>query len=69
MNIALIGADGQLGTDLAEVLSAEALCPLYYPEVDVTKPIPTWSSILRLSTVWMSARTGAKRPSGSMPSP
>ncbi len=38
MNIALIGADGQLGTDLAAVLPAETLRPLYYPEFDVTKP-------------------------------
>jgi dTDP-4-dehydrorhamnose reductase len=38
MIIALIGADGQLGTDLAAVLPAETLRPLYYPEFDVTKP-------------------------------
>ena len=38
MKIALIGADGQLGTDLAKSLSSHNLLPLYYPEFDVTKP-------------------------------
>lgn len=37
MRIALIGADGQLGSDLMEVLREEKLFPLYYPEFDVTK--------------------------------
>jgi dTDP-4-dehydrorhamnose reductase len=36
MRIALIGADGQLGTDLREVLAAEDVRPLFYPEFDVT---------------------------------
>ncbi len=36
--IALIGADGQLGTDLAERIPRESLRPLYYPAFDVTRP-------------------------------
>ncbi len=36
--IALIGADGQLGTDLAERIPAESLRSLYYPSFDVTRP-------------------------------
>jgi dTDP-4-dehydrorhamnose reductase len=35
--IALIGADGQLGTDLAERIAPQSLRPLYYPAFDVTK--------------------------------
>jgi len=38
MRIALIGADGQLGTDLLHALEGEELFPLYYPAFDVTKP-------------------------------
>lgn len=36
MIIALIGADGQLGTDLREVLADEDVRPLFYPDFDVT---------------------------------
>lgn len=36
--IALIGADGQLGSDLLEALSGEDIRPLYYPDFDVTQP-------------------------------
>ncbi len=36
--IALIGADGQLGTDLAKRIPTESLRPLYYPAFDVTRP-------------------------------
>ncbi len=36
MIIALIGADGQLGTDLRETLAAEDVRPLFYPDFDVT---------------------------------
>ena len=36
--IALIGADGQLGTDLAARIPPESLRPLFYPEFDVTRP-------------------------------
>ncbi len=38
MIIALIGADGQLGSDLARLIPSENLHPLYYPEFDVTRP-------------------------------
>jgi dTDP-4-dehydrorhamnose reductase len=38
MKIALIGADGQLGSDLMKTLKSDQLLPLYYPEFDVTKP-------------------------------
>ena len=34
MRIALIGADGQLGSDLLRILPNESLTPLYYPAVD-----------------------------------
>jgi dTDP-4-dehydrorhamnose reductase len=38
--IVLIGADGQLGTDLHALLkpAGEQLVPLYYPEFDLTRP-------------------------------
>ncbi len=36
MRIALIGADGQLGSELLKVLKVFNLFPLYYPEFDVT---------------------------------
>ncbi len=38
MKIALIGADGQLGSDLMKTLSRGTVIPLYYPEFDVTQP-------------------------------
>lgn len=38
MRIALIGADGQLGTDLLKVLAKDTVLPLYYPEFDITLP-------------------------------
>lgn len=38
MKIAVIGADGQLGSDLMKFLMDDQLLPLYYPEFDVTKP-------------------------------
>lgn len=38
MKIAIIGADGQLGSDLLKVLKGNELLPLYYPDFDVTKP-------------------------------
>ncbi len=36
MKIALVGADGQLGTDLLNLLPREHCTPLYYPDFDVT---------------------------------
>ena len=38
MKIAVIGADGQLGTDLVKTLARDEVVPLYYPEFDVTRP-------------------------------
>lgn len=38
MKIAIIGADGQLGSDLLKNLKENELLPLYYPDFDVTKP-------------------------------
>lgn len=37
MKIALIGADGQLGSDLVKCLKGDNLFPLYYPDFDITK--------------------------------
>jgi dTDP-4-dehydrorhamnose reductase len=39
MKIALIGADGQLGSDLATELKNEELFPLNYPDFDITQHI------------------------------
>ena len=38
MKIVLIGADGQLGSDLMKVLPPDGLTPLIYPDFDVTRP-------------------------------
>jgi len=38
MKIALIGADGQLGSDLLKILGGEEVFPLFYPDFDVTQP-------------------------------
>jgi len=38
MTIALIGADGQLGSDLAKLIPSGRLAALTYPECDVTRP-------------------------------
>lgn len=39
MKVAIIGADGQLGTDLLkELKEGNEILPLYYPDFDVTKP-------------------------------
>jgi len=37
MKIVLIGADGQLGSDLFERLKGKQTTPLYYPDFDVTR--------------------------------
>jgi len=37
MKVALIGADGQLGTDLVSALKGYAVVPLFWPEFDVTR--------------------------------
>lgn len=38
MRIAVIGADGQLGSDLLRTLAGDEVAPLYYPGFDVTRP-------------------------------
>jgi len=38
IRIAIIGADGQLGSDLVKSLKEYKIFPLYYPDFDVTKP-------------------------------
>jgi len=38
MRIVLIGADGQLGTDLLRTLAGDDVSPLYYPAFDSTRP-------------------------------
>ena len=38
MHIALIGASGQLGTDIQKVISADNLVKLDYPDFEITKP-------------------------------
>jgi len=38
MKIAVIGADGQLGSDLMRALEGDEVVPLCYPEFDVTRP-------------------------------
>ncbi len=38
MKIAVIGADGQLGSDLMKTLDRDDVIPLFYPEFDITKP-------------------------------
>lgn len=38
MKIAIIGADGQLGSDLLKTLKGNEILSLYYPDFDVTKP-------------------------------
>lgn len=38
VKVALIGADGQLGSELLKVLTEDEVAPLYYPDFDITKP-------------------------------
>ena len=38
MKIAIIGADGQLGSELVKILNQDKIFPLYYPDFDVTQP-------------------------------
>jgi dTDP-4-dehydrorhamnose reductase len=38
MRIAVIGADGQLGTDLVKSLAKDEVRPLFFPGFDVTAP-------------------------------
>lgn len=38
MKAAIIGADGQLGSDLVKSFRKEEVVPFYYPEFDITQP-------------------------------
>ncbi len=49
MKIVLIGADGQLGSDLLKTLTEDEVIPLYYPKFDVTEPEAARSILLDLS--------------------
>jgi dTDP-4-dehydrorhamnose reductase len=48
MNIAIIGADGQLGSDCVKILRGNKVFPLYYPDFDITKPEGTKKTLSRL---------------------
>lgn len=48
MRISIIGADGQLGSDLMKTLKEDNLLPLYYPEFDVTKPKKARDALAKL---------------------
>jgi dTDP-4-dehydrorhamnose reductase len=48
MKIAIIGADGQLGSDLVECLGDHSLYPLLYPEFDITKETETRSELSKM---------------------
>jgi dTDP-4-dehydrorhamnose reductase len=49
MRIALIGADGQLGTDLHKTLAGEKVFPLFYPAFDITQPAPARDRLASLA--------------------
>lgn len=48
MRIAIIGADGQLGSDLVRTLQQDEAIPLYYPEFDITQAQKTREALRRL---------------------
>lgn len=47
--IAIIGADGQLGSDLIKSLQEHIIFPLYYPDFDITKPDQARKDLSHLS--------------------
>jgi dTDP-4-dehydrorhamnose reductase len=49
VKIAIIGADGQLGSDLARTLGEDEVVPLYYPEFDITQAQETREVLRRLN--------------------
>ncbi len=49
MKIAIIGADGQLGSDLMKALKGEELFPLYFPDFDITNPPKTKKVLSKLN--------------------
>jgi len=48
MNIAIIGADGQLGSDCVKALKGNKVFPFYYPDFDITKPEGTKKALSQL---------------------
>jgi dTDP-4-dehydrorhamnose reductase len=48
VKIAIIGADGQLGSDLARILREDEVVPLCYPEFDITQAQQTREVLRRL---------------------
>lgn len=49
MKVAIIGADGQLGTDLVKCFKKHQLFSLFYPEFDITKPEEVNKTLSELS--------------------
>ncbi|MFW6129232.1 MAG: dTDP-4-dehydrorhamnose reductase [Candidatus Aminicenantaceae bacterium] len=49
MKIAIIGADGQLGSDLMNILAEEDILPLYYPDFDITQKKRTRDILNRMN--------------------
>ena len=49
MRIAIIGADGLLGTDLVKTLREDRVFPLFYPDFDITKPEKTKKDLSNLA--------------------
>jgi len=49
MRIVIIGADGQLGSDLMRTLRQDEVIPLYYPEFDITQVQKTREVFRRLN--------------------
>ena len=49
MKIAIVGADGQLGSDLAETMEDSDLIPLFYPAFDITKRQSAEKTLLDIS--------------------
>ncbi len=49
MRIALIGSDGQLGSDLVKTLEEDNVLPLQYPDIDITQPDKTKRELSRLA--------------------
>jgi dTDP-4-dehydrorhamnose reductase len=47
--VAIIGADGQLGSDLFEELGQKHAKPLYYPDFDLTDPVRVENILCRLN--------------------
>jgi len=49
MKIAIIGADGQLGSDLVPALRGQDVVPLFWPEFDVTRAAAAAETLARIA--------------------